>query len=251
MRRSWVIYYFFATFLLTACTSNSRPDADESEKEADLYLQMGARYLEIGKTDVALERLNHSLQLNPDNSATHDVLAVLYEQIEDDSKARYHFEQSIELSPNNPATENNYGRFLCTHGDYEKGMQYLNSAISMPLNTRKWFAYTNAGICEYQHGNKQNSEQFFREALQLQPAYAPALLEMMQISYENGKYMSARAFLERYQEVAKHTPRTLMLAMKTEQALGNQEQADEYKGQLLEKFPASVQAREVRNTVQQ
>ncbi len=250
MRRSWIFYCLFPILLLTACASNSRPDTDQSEKEANLYLQMGVRYLEIGKTDVALERLKHSLELNPDNSGTHDVLAVLYEQIEDYGKARYHFEQSIELSPNNPATENNYGRFLCAHGDYEKGMRYLDSAISMPLNTRKWFAYTNAGICEYQHGNKQNSEQFFREALQLQPAYAPALLEMMQISYEKGKYMSARAFMERYQEVAKHTPRTLMLAMKTENALGNLEQADEYKRQLLEKFPASEQAREVRNTVQ-
>lgn len=251
MRRSWAFYYLLPCLLLAACTTpNSRPEDDKSEKEANLYLQMGIRYLEIGKTDVALDRLKHSLELNPENSATHDALAVLYEQIEDYGKARYHFEESIELPPDNPSTENNYGRFLCAHGDYEKAMHYLNRAISMSLNTRKWYAYTNAGICEYNHGNKQKSEDYFREALQLQPSYAPALLEMMQVSYENGKYMSARAFLERYREVAKHTSRSLMLAMRTENALGNREEADEYKRELLEKFPASEEARNIRNTVQ-
>ena len=248
--RNPVLCFLLPFLLLAACTSNNRPGTDKAEKEADLYMQMGAGYLEIGKTDVALEKLEYSLKLNPDNSATHDVLAVLYEQIEDYGKARYHFEKSIELTPDNPATINNYGRFLCTRGDYEKGMQYLSEAMSMAMNKRKWYAYTNAGICEYNHGNRKRSEDYFREALQLQPAYAPALLEMMQVSYDNGKYMSSRAFLERYQEVAKHTARTLMLAMQTESALNKQEEAAKYKQQLLQKFPASEEAREIRKTIQ-
>ena len=250
MLRNPVLYFLLLFLLLAACTSNNRPGTDKSEKEADLYLQMGVRYLEIGKTDVALERLEYSLKLKPDNSATHDVLAVLYEQIENYGKARIHFEKSIELSPDNPSTINNYGRFLCIHGDYEKGMQYLSQAMSMALNKRKWYAFTNAGICEYNHGNKKSSEHYYREALQLQPAYAPALLEMIQVSYDNGKYMSSRAFIERYQGVAKHTARTLLLAMETENALGNQDEAVEYRQQLLQKFPASDEAREVRKTVQ-
>ena len=48
----------------------------------------------------------------------------------------------------------------------------------------------------------------------LQPDFAPALQEMQKISYENRQYLSARAFLERYLGVAKHTPKPYGLPFK-------------------------------------
>jgi type IV pilus assembly protein PilF len=71
---------------------------------------------------------------------------------------------------------------------------------------------------------------------------------MQKISYREGKYMSARAFLERYLAVAKHRAKTLWYAVKTENALGNKVLADKYKTQLFTLFPASKETQQLKRT---
>jgi type IV pilus assembly protein PilF len=114
------------------------------------------------------------------------------------------------------------------------------------MNNRKWFAYTNMGDCFQQQNNFPKAEEFFRLALKLQPEFAPALLEMQKISYENRQYMSARAFLERYLAVSQHTPQSLWIAFQTERALGNSNGAEEYGNQYLETFPAAPESDQIR-----
>jgi len=162
-------------------------------------------------------------------------------------KAEQQYRESLELSPDNPQVENNYGAFLCKHGDYTQGMAYLKKAIARPLNNRKWYALTNAGRCEKRQGNSQQAERYFRSALQLQPEYPPALLEMLKISYQNGNYASARGFLQRYQGLVKDNAEILWYGWQIERALGHQQLAESYRRQLLEKFPNSEQALKVQH----
>jgi type IV pilus assembly protein PilF len=93
------------------------------------------------------------------------------------------------------------------------------------------------------------AEGYFRQALQVNPEYAPALQEMQKISYHHQQFMSARAFLERYLSVSKHTAETLWFAYQTERALGNAQAADDYKQQLLTLFPASKEAFDVKTAI--
>jgi type IV pilus assembly protein PilF len=82
-------------------------------------------------------------------------------------------------------------------------------------------------------------------ALQINRHYSPALFEMQKISYHSEKYMSARAFLERYLSVAKHSAASLWYAVQTERALGNQKLAESYRGKLNTLFPASKEAQQL------
>ncbi|MDO9142299.1 MAG: type IV pilus biogenesis/stability protein PilW, partial [Methylobacter sp.] len=104
---------------------------------------------------------------------------------------------------------------------------------------------TNAGRCQLGMGQKQLAENYFKQALQYNKTYSPALAEMQKIAYQNGDFWASKGYLQRYLGVANHTAETLLFAAQTEQALGNKELAREYKNLLLEKFPLSNEAQKI------
>jgi len=247
----------FLPALLITCTliggcgllSQTKSDSMSSAELANINLQMGVRYLNMGMLDVAKEKLENAYDLDSSNPETLNALAVFYERIKDDEEAADFYQAAIRNDPENYSTKNNYGRFLCEHGQPEKGMAMLQEALDSPMNQRSWLALTNIGLCRLQQNDAGKAEQNFREALFVNPEYAPALQEMLKISYNKQEYMSARAFLERYQAVAKPTAQTLWYGFQTERAMGNRQAAENLKEQLIMNFPTSSEALEVKSAI--
>jgi len=226
---------------LVACGSAGT----KSNNAEDVHLQLGVRYLSMNKLELAKENLQLALKKNSGNTQAHNALAFLYEKLNQPDKAKEHYETALALTPDDLGVKNNFGRFLCEHGRFEEGMALLSETSSNPLNDRQWLALTNAGRCGLSMGQKQQAENYFRQALQLNSAYAAALSEMQKIAYEKGDYWASKGFLQRYLGVAAHTAETLWFAAQTERALGNKELAREYKNLLLEKFPLSAEAQKI------
>ncbi len=249
------LYRILATGLLClvaagcASTSGNTKDTLSDQEKAQINLQMGARYLDLGMLSVAKEKLELAYAYDSKNADIDNALAVLYERIKQFDNARYYYQQALALKPDDPSVKNNYGRFLCEQGNHDEGTDLLKQSVQQPLNNRRWLALTNLGLCQLRQDLPQQAEQAFRKALQLQPDYPPALVEMQRISYQQRNYLSARAFLERYLSVAKHTPQTLWIAFQTERALGNQELTEKYRQELLSLFPASEQAQQIRTAI--
>jgi type IV pilus assembly protein PilF len=236
--------------LLGACTSSgSMGDFVSDSDKAKTNLQLGVRYLELNMLETAKEKLNKAVALDSDNAEIHNALGALHERLGQHEVAGEHYKESISLDEENESIQNNYGRFLCTSGDYKAGMALLNKSLDVSFNAKKWFAHTNLGLCELGLNNKVVAEENFRQALKINVSYPPALLEMQKMSYHARKYMSARAFLERYLGVAKHTAETLWYAAQTERSLGNEEMAEHYRTQLLKDFSASKEAQQVKTAI--
>jgi type IV pilus assembly protein PilF len=227
---------------LAACGSTGDTKSGNS---ADIHLQLGVRYLGMNKLELARENLLLALKENSNNTQAHNALAFLYEKLNQLDNAKDQYETALDLAPDDLGVKNNFGRFLCEHGEYEQGMELLSEASSSPLNDRQWLAFTNAGRCQLGLGQKQQAENYFRQALQVNKTYAPALSEMQKIAYEKGDYWAAKGFLQRYLGVAGHTAETLWFASQAERALGNKELANEYKKLLLERFPLSNEAKKL------
>jgi len=242
--------YRIAIFLVTASLfACATPTEKKTADSADVYLQLGVRYLGMNKLEIAKENLEHALKIDSRNAQAHNALAYLYEKINVTAEARDHYETASNLAPDDLGIQNNFGRFLCEHSEFEKGMVLLTQAISTPLNEQQWMALTNAGRCQLAMKQQQKAESYFRQALQINNAYAPALAEMQRISYLKGDLWPAKGYLQRYLGVASHTPQTLWIAVQTERALGNQKQADEYRKQLLETFPLSEEAKLIKSAL--
>jgi len=236
-----------SVFLVGACVSSSETrEPIPKDQQAQLYLKMGSRYLEMGMLKIAKKNLELAEEIEPDNADVHNSLGALYERMRMFPEAKLHYQKAVELEGDNFGAINNLGRFLCERGDFKAGIKLLKQALLLPLNNRQWFAYTNIGRCELGIGKKQEAEHSFRKALQINKNYAPALFEMQKISYYSEKYMSARAFLQRYLAVARHNANTLWYAVQTERALGNNKAAEAYEDKLFSLFPLSKQAQQLK-----
>lgn len=231
--------------LVPNVSGDSMSDADK----AVLYMQMGSRYMDMDMLDVAKEKLESAVRLDSGNADIRNAMGVFYERIKDYDAAASNYESAVGKAPNNFNIKTNYGRFLCDRGDYQKGLEVLRQALELPMNNRQWFALTNIGVCYVKQNDLRQGEDYLRQALQLQADFPPALLEMLKVSYRDRQFMSARAFLERYLGVAKHTPETLWYAFQTERALGNGNLAEAYGEQLLSTFPSSKEAQDIKTAL--
>jgi type IV pilus assembly protein PilF len=231
---------------LVACSTVAEREKIDA---ANVYLQLGVRYLSLNNLPQAKENLELALQSDSDSIPAHIAMAFLYEKLNKYDDARQQYERCLSLDPENLSLQNNYGRFLCDRRDFDKGMALLTQASSNMLNETPWMALTNAGRCQMAMGDKKKAGTYFEKALQANPNYAPLLLEMQKMSYQNGDFKASRDYLERYLTVAEHTPDTLWVAIQTEQALGNEMLVKEYTALLLEKFPYSNEAKQIKSTL--
>ncbi len=231
---------------LTACAGLFGKSAAES---ADVYVQLGMRYLSMNKLDTAKQNLNRALEKDSSNVQAHNGLAFLYEKIHLPAEAIKHYEIALNLDASDIGVQNNFGRFLCEQKQYERGMLLLKQAASTPLNNRPWLALTNAGRCQMAMGQIQKAEPYFQQALLQNASYAPALAEMQKLSYQHNDFNAANDYLQRYLSTSTHTAETLWVAIHTERALGNNALATEYQNLLLKKFPLSGEANKIKSVL--
>lgn len=241
-------YLFWAWLLLlsaTLCSCSWFSSSDTAENPSDVYLQLGVRYMEIDKLELAKENLQKAIEKDSGNARAHSAMAFLYEKINNYDEARRHYEQALTLAPDDTGIQNNLGRFFCERRQFDKGLTQLMKAASNMLNDRQWMALTNAARCHLGMGQRPQAEVLLKQALDLNPRYAVALFEMQKISYQNGDYKASEDYLQRYLGEAAHTAETLWVGIQTEQALGNFSLANEYRSLLLDKFPFSNEAKQV------
>lgn len=212
-----------------ACSHSPAPVKDRNALSgSDIYMHKGIQYMEMGMFDVALNDLQRAVQLDERNSEAHDALAVLYQKLDRNDDAEKHFKRAVSLDERNYNAANNYGRFLCEKGHYEDAMGLFRKIIDTKLYSAPWIVLTNAGLCAHSHAKKDQAETYLRQALEANPTFPPALLEMAKLSQESAQYLSARAFLERYEGVAESSSESLRLGMQIESALGNADAAEAY-----------------------
>ena len=84
----------------TASSPVTKEDPKTQRQEAArVHTELGQKYLQQGKSEIALEKLNKALEFDPDYVDAHTVIAVLYESINDQAKAEEHYRRAVQLKP--------------------------------------------------------------------------------------------------------------------------------------------------------
>lgn len=239
-----VIVVFFVA--LSGCSSKDAvklgPKADK-EKAAAINAEMGMRYMQQGNMALAKEKLERSLAISDDNADAHHYYAVLNQALGQYDVAEEHFDDALSMDSDNSALQNNYGVFLHKTGEYENAEKSFKKVLQDPVYPTPELVWENLGINAIKMERLDAAEKFFQRALKIKPDLAPSLMYMSTLMYDRQDYFKARAYLQRFEDAAEHTPASLWLGIRIERELGDKNALGSYILLLNNKFPESEEAR--------
>ncbi len=230
---------------LAGCQSNSTVTKTPSDrvKLSQINAELGAQYMRNREYQIAMDKLTKSVELDPRNINAHGTLALLHAVIGQHEQAEASFKQALRIEAGNSAVLNNYGQFLCQRGRFDEGQQLILKAVANPLYANVESGFYNAGACAMGNGKLDEADGYFRKALEIDGQMAPALLQMTDLSLQLDRALQARAYLQRYRDVAQMTARALWLGVQIERQLGNHEDEASYALQLQKNYPDSAQTK--------
>ena len=216
----------------------------DREKLASANTKLAFQYMRDKEYEIALKKLEKALSADPNYVDAHNAMGLLNSQLGRFDDAERSFKKALRLDADNSSTLNNYGQFLCQRGRYEEGKARFLEAVANPLYKRPALALSNAGTCAMDAGHIDVAETHFRTALEKEERLAPALIQMADISLRLERHLAARGYLQRYQEVAPHTAKSLWLGIRIERLLDDRDVVSSY-ALLLEKgYPDSNELRQ-------
>ena len=237
--------------LLTACVAGSGTTAKSSVNlkngdQALVHTRLAQGYLKQKQYSVARDELEQALALNPNHSETNYVMALLKVELQQYADAQKHFARAVKSNRENSAAAHDFGTFLCQTEQERESVKYFEIAASNPLFERSELSYMRAGEC-LARINDPKAEQYLKRSLAINARLSPALLQLAMLKQENREHLSARAYVERYFAITKPQPAALLLAYQIESSLGAHDVAKKYRSQLLQNFPGSNQANQLRS----
>lgn len=249
-----IIWAILGTALLmlagcvTTTTTSSTAAFEESDDAAMQYLTLGARYYRNGSYELARERLERALELDPKLAQAHYTLALTYEQLGNQRLASEHYDRAVRVSPDNFDARNAYAVFLCRQRQFNEAEKQFDRGLKISGNNNRHVMMTNAGACMTQKPDYVKAEGYFRDALEERSTYGEALLQLAALKFKTQDYLHARAFLQRFLSGNSASAGVLFLGVQIEKALQDERAATDYMNQLLRDFPGSAEARRIQES---
>ncbi|MEO0367448.1 MAG: type IV pilus biogenesis/stability protein PilW [Pseudomonadota bacterium] len=251
--RSLKLLIFISMVFMTGCASvpdsglpSSQARTPKSDK-ALIHAKLARGYLQQQQYAVAKTELEKALSIDSSHSESNYVMALLLLELKQYGEAQAYFEQAVESDRSNSAAAHDYGVYLCQIGRERESINYFEIATSNPLFERAELSYMRAGECLAKTGD-QRAESYLRQALSINPQLRPALFRLARLNYDAGQFLSARAYIERYLSITKAQPASLLLAYRIESSSGAADVAETYRKRLLENYPGSKEAAQLRKS---
>ncbi|MFP4079600.1 MAG: type IV pilus biogenesis/stability protein PilW [Ectothiorhodospira sp.] len=237
-----------ATLLLTGCAGTTEVQ-ERRDRAAQVNVELGQHYLRRGELRHAKENLDRALEQDPGSAQVQAAQAMLQERLEKIDRADRHYRRALSLASDSDAGMlwNNYGAFLCRQDRLEDAEEAFAKAARDPLYPTPEMAWTNAGVCAQKVPDADKAERLLRRALEEEPQHAPALLEMMRLSFEAERHLQVRAYFQRLREVTRPSAEMLWMCHQAERALGNRDEAGRCALRLKNDFPDSEETTRLRD----
>jgi type IV pilus assembly protein PilF len=240
-----LITLVFVTACASSGNSRKRTNNELVSDNAMIHAQLAKGYLQQKQYAVAKKELEIALKKDSNHSESNYVLGLLMMELEQYEDAEKYLRKAVRSDKRNSSAAHDLGTFLCQRGDLDAAVDYFEIAVANPFFDNAELSYMRAGECLARSGDTK-AEVYLKKALELNPRMRPALYRMAVIKYSATSYLSARAYIERYFAITKPQPASLLLAHKIELKLKANDVAARYRAELLEEFPGSSEASELR-----
>jgi type IV pilus assembly protein PilF len=167
--------------------------------------------------------------------------AIIHDRNGEPAKAEREFGRALAIAPADGFILNAHASWLCENGRASEADQEFLRALRDPRYRTPLQTLANAGRCAHQVRQWGKAESYLRRALELAPADGTILFLLADVELKQGKFMEARAFIQRRDALGADAS-TLELAAAIEDAAGDALSAARYRQRLKEKFPDAAPA---------
>ncbi len=228
--------------LSVACVSNttggSRTNVDKA-KALELHIQLAEGYIRNNNRESARHHLRRAFDIDRNSIEATATMARLYEMEGENELAEQYYQRALRRNKDMTRTRNDYGLFLYREKRYEDSLdQFEIAAADLDYDDRAR-VLVNVGRAAAQLGNTTRAEAAFKHANTLNRRLPSALIELADISFQQQDYASAKTYLDQYGEVARPSPRSLLLGIRIERLFGNKDREASYALALRNMFPYS------------
>jgi type IV pilus assembly protein PilF len=218
----------------------------DARERAKIHTELGAIYFQAGNNAVALDELQIAINSDLGYFPAYSVRGLVRLGLKEYDKAEGDFHRALDIAPNDPEVNNNYGWYLCQTGKERQSIAYFLNALKSPLYETPDRAYTNAGACAVKAGDLEGAQNYLLKALQLSRDGAmTARLELAKLFYRRGILDESRIYLnDSLRMMEPPSADALWLGLRLERKLGNRGAEAGYASQLRSRYPSSPEYQE-------
>ena len=148
--------------------------------------QQGNFLLMLGQTDKAIEAYSHTIELNPNNSATYNNRGVAYNIKSESDLAIADFSKAIEINSDHAEAYYNRGLAYSDKGDYDPAVKDFSKAIE--INPDFAIAYNNRGVVYRNRDESDLAIADFHKAIEINSDHAEAYNNRGLVYSDKGDY---------------------------------------------------------------
>ena len=171
------------TLLLSSCSLNT-PEltvAPKNPAAGEINTSLGLAYLAQHDVAHAQQKLLLAQQQAPNDPAVWYATGYFLENSQELPAAEKAYLRALELSPHSGAAQNNYGAFLCRHGNYTAAITHFLRAVQDPNYLHAAQAYENAGHCALLIPDTHVAKTYFKLAVARDPQLMSAITALQQL----------------------------------------------------------------------
>jgi type IV pilus assembly protein PilF len=211
----------------------------DARTRAKAHTDLAGAYYELGNLGVALEEARIAIQADANYAPAYNVLGLVNLELKDTAAAEANFRRGLQLTPQDPDLNHNYGWFLCQTGREDQSIQWFLNAVRNPLYPTPAKSFAAAGRCLVKR-NPTEAATYFDRALRLDPNSFQAMLPYAELLYRRGQLQEAKSLVVRFNRlVPDGTPESLWLGVRIERKLGDRLAEASLASQLRRRYAGS------------
>jgi type IV pilus assembly protein PilF len=248
------LVFALAALAVVACSSQStvetKPVTDnqaaDGRRRAEVHAALAGEYYQRGNFPVALQETRLAIKDDPSFVGAYNMQGLVLMELREDALARESFGQALRLQPNNAEVLNNYGWFLCTRNEGQRGLDMMHKATTDNMYPTPEKAHLSIGLCLRKMGRNAEAESALRRAVLIRPDLIGALFNLAVITFERGAMNDAENYLLRYMRLTSQPSfEGLVMGVKIARARNDPGAEQSYLQQLRRRFPDAPETAEL------